>query len=153
MSEKRSEGQGAAGRSGDGRKERSVTVIICVEERGGMLFNGKRLQDVAALHGACGGELWMNEYSDELFSRYGVSGQICDADFLSKAGADDLCFVEDCDLRPYRDKITCIVRYCWNRRYPADLRFDEALLEGFSLIETREFPGSSHEKITREVYR
>ena len=46
-----------------------------------------------------------------------------------------------------------IILYRWNRKYPADFRFDINLEDSeWKLAETREFTGSSHEKITEEVY-
>ena len=46
-----------------------------------------------------------------------------------------------------------LVIYRWNRHYPADVRWEPDLSSlGFTLQETTEFPGTSHEKITREVY-
>ena len=46
-----------------------------------------------------------------------------------------------------------LVIYRWNRHYPADVRWDPDLdALGFVLRETADFPGTSHEKITREVY-
>jgi len=46
-----------------------------------------------------------------------------------------------------------VVCYRWNRHYPADQYFDIDLSAmGFALSESEDFPGKSHEKITREVY-
>lgn len=144
--------------TGKEEREKRMHIILCVDDRFGMLFNGRRLsRDSALVKDAvkfCRGEkLWVNEYSDGLFSRYGCSAQICDPDFLKNAGPRDFCFVENSDPAPYREKIAGIILYRWNRRYPADIFFDVSLLEGRNLIERTEFPGSSHEKITREVYR
>ena len=44
-----------------------------------------------------------------------------------------------------------IILYHWNRHYPSDLKFD-LTMDGYKLNETVEFEGSSHEKITKEVY-
>ena len=50
-------------------------------------------------------------------------------------------------------KVTELVIYRWNRHYPSDIRWEPDLKAmGFVLQETGEFPGTSHEKITREVY-
>ena len=81
-------------------------IILCVDDRLGMLFNGRRLsRDSALVEDAVklckGSKLWVNEYSDGLFSRYGYSVQICDPDFPENAGTDDFCFMEDCDPAPY----------------------------------------------------
>lgn len=46
-----------------------------------------------------------------------------------------------------------VVLYRWNRHYPADRYFDIDLSAmGFSIYEIMDFPGRSHETITREVY-
>ena len=74
-----------------------------------------------------------------------------DLDFLTKAGAEEFCFVEGENLAGYEGKITEIVLYRWNRDYPADLFF-EVDLSKWELEERKEFSGYSHEKITREIY-
>ena len=54
----------------------------------------------------------------------------------------------------YLSKIEKVAVYRWNRLYPSDLRLDlETLLRGRHMISRREFPGSSHERITEEVYQ
>ena len=45
-----------------------------------------------------------------------------------------------------------VVLYHWNRTYPSDRRFPLPLA-GWTLARREEFSGSSHEKITKEVYR
>lgn len=45
-----------------------------------------------------------------------------------------------------------LVLYRWNRSYPGDVTFPWPLT-GWKLVETADFPGTSHEKITEEVYR
>jgi hypothetical protein len=45
------------------------------------------------------------------------------------------------------------VVYRWNRRYPGDVFFDlDVSAAPWRCVETEEFVGSSHEKITKEVY-
>ena len=72
-------------------------------------------------------------------------------DFLALAGPNDFCFVENADLTPYQDKITGIILYHWNREYPADHHFSLEMTH-FMLHAIADFPGSSHETITEEVY-
>lgn len=120
-----------------------------------MLFNRRRVsrdrrqqEDLLAL---CGdGRLWMDGYSAPLFS-WAAARVTVDEDFLEKAGAGELCFVEDRALAPAVDRVEAVVLYRWNRAYPADVRLDLDL-SGFQLAERTEFPGNSHEKITREFY-
>ncbi len=54
-----------------------------------------------------------------------------------------------------RDSIKELVKdKKWNRTYPSDLYFDiNVQNEQWELIESEEFQGSSHEKITKEIYR
>lgn len=73
--------------------------------------------------------------------------------FLQLASAGDYCFVEDSDIHPYMDRVEKIILYKWNRHYPADHYFDISLLDGWVLNDIVDFKGSSHEKITREVYQ
>ena len=73
--------------------------------------------------------------------------------FLEKAGAGEFCFVENCEIAPYLDRIEEVWVYRWNRHYPADARFPmDAVRARWRLKGTCDFPGSSHEMITEEVY-
>ena len=51
------------------------------------------------------------------------------------------------------DRVEKIILYKWNRHYHADHYFDISLLDGWVLNDIVDFKGSSHEKITREVYQ
>ena len=55
------------------------------------------------------------------------------------------------DLSGEEERIQEIYLYRWNRDYPADVYFPVDL-SGWNCVETKEFAGSSHEKITRERY-
>ena len=68
---------------------------------------------------------------------------------IEKAGQGEYCF---CELQLPQSGVETIIVYRWNRHYPADQIFPEEWLQCRSLKESREFAGSSHEKITREVY-
>ena len=51
------------------------------------------------------------------------------------------------------EKLEQIIVYRWNRHYPADFYFGIALeTPAWTRIRTEEFAGSSHEKITKDVY-
>ncbi|MBR0449653.1 MAG: hypothetical protein IIX30_02435, partial [Clostridia bacterium] len=66
---------------------------------------------------------------------------------------DDVCFIENVDINPYIKEIDSITLYRWNRVYPRDLSFDTGILaNGFTMRETCDFEGYSHEKITKEVF-
>ena len=93
----------------------------------------------------------MNAYSSKLFVD---AGDICvDEKFLNHAQKDDYCFVEDQDVSSYTDKLEKVFVFKWNRHYPADIHFPLDLTAApWKLVQTEEFPGNSHEKITMEVY-
>ena len=118
------------------------------------MFFGKRqsqdrLQRAEMLNLIGENRLWISPYSSTLFeSAENIS---VDDNFLSKASENDYCFIEDnpIDL----SNVSTVVVYNWNRHYPADKYFDHDLkANGFNLISKRDFEGSSHEKITEEIY-
>ena len=74
-----------------------------------------------------------------------------DESFLEKAGPGEPCFVEDRSVAPFAGRVERVVLYRWGRAYPADLYWDLSL-EGWTLARREEFPGFSHEIITKEVY-
>ena len=103
-------------------------------------------------------KLWMNGYSAKMFEK-DESEQvrkclIVDEDFLKKAAKGEYCFAESdpCgkDMFPDTTQVDSVILYKWNRVYPADQYFAMDL-SGWKLVETVEFPGSSHEKITEEI--
>lgn len=92
----------------------------------------------------------MSSYSKPLFADC-RNEIICGENFTELAEKDDFCFAENIDPAAFESKIQKIILYKWNRRYPSDLKFTVDL-SGWRLSETTDFQGSSHEKITEEVY-
>ena len=134
-----------------------MKIAICLDERNGMMFAGRRqsmdrIMRQEFLRDIGDAKLWMNTYSASMFSE--AADRICvDEDFLQKAAPDDWCFVENVDVTEFADRIGCIMVFRWNVLYPADMRFPENIFcKRWKLIHQREFSGSSHEKITQEVY-
>lgn len=133
-----------------------MNVVLCIENRGGMLFNHRRLsQDRAVrahiLKDAAGQKLWMNAYSAGQFTEEERAHISLAEDFLERAESGDFCFVEDQDITPYAAKIERIILYLWNRDYPSDMQFTFDLSE-WHCIAREDFSGYSHEKLTREVF-
>lgn len=134
-----------------------MTIAVCVDNRGGMMFNGRRLSrdrgliaDLLALAGDK--TVRAAPFSAALFNVAGAHVTVSD-DFLDAAGAGDVCFVENAAAAPYMDRVERFVIYRWNRDYPSDMSLDVRPEEyGLRLVESRDFAGSSHESITREVY-
>lgn len=138
-----------------------MIVIACVDNNMGMLFNQRRQSQDKVLREkilqCCKGKkLWMNAYSYKQFEGQAVNKDmtICVAeDFLNRAEAGDYCFVENTDVANCSDKIEQIIIYCWNRDYPADSYFTVLVhSKPWRLLSREDFCGSSHEKITEEVY-
>ena len=130
-----------------------------------MMFNHRRQSQDRVLRKRIleltgGKKLWMNAYSQKQFLQVNgnmskeqeQSGQIqADEAFLEKAGPGEPCFVEDRSVAPFAGRVERVVLYRWDRAYPADLYWDLSL-EGWTLARREEFPGFSHEIITKEVY-
>ena len=131
-----------------------MKLCLCIDKKRGMMFFGKRpsqdrVQRAQMLALIADAKLWVSKYSAPLFE--GVENIIVDDDYMYKAQVNDYCFVEDKDV----DLKNCstLVIYNWNRHYPADKFFMfDPKKEGFKLISTRDFVGSSHEKITEEIF-
>ena len=131
-----------------------MNAIVCVDNRQGMLFNHRRQSRDQALKDFLlnlAGEkgLHMNHFSEKLFE--GSPNIHIAEDFLDCAREDDFCFVEDHLLKPYENKIHSLIVCRWNRDYPGDF-FLDLDYSGRKLVFAEEFPGTSHEKITVEVY-
>lgn len=140
-----------------------MILITCVDNNMGMLFNHRRQSQDRVLKerilkSASGKIFWMNHYSENQFKEFenyinNSQNYNIDEHFLSKAACNDICFVEDCSVAPFEQKIEKIILYKWNRDYPDDFYFDIPLSEhGWKLISSEDFVGSSHDKITEEIY-
>ncbi len=132
-----------------------MKLIFCIDKKNGVLFFGKRqsqdsvLRDWIVNH-TRDSKLWMSSYSAQQFSE--LSGYIADDNYLDNAETDDYCFIED---KGYNlDNTNEIILCHWNRRYQADKFFDVDLkANGFKKVKSEDIVGSSHEKITIEIYK
>lgn len=131
-----------------------MNVIICLDDKNGILFNKRRQSRDKVicdrvLELAKNSVLWMNKYSSKLF----LSDKInVDSDFLSKAGSGDYCFVESDEFLACHRRIEKVIVYRWNKVYPSDEKISEDFLRGRKMVQSADFVGSSHEKITEEIY-
>ncbi len=128
-------------------------IILCLDDRNGMLFNRRRLSSDRVVCQRVAenaqGKLWMNSYSAKLFADH----EICiDEDFLQKADLGDSCFVESPDFVEKAENIESITVYRWNRAYPSDKKIPADVLAQWHLSASTDFPGNSHETITEEKY-
>ena len=134
-----------------------MIVAVCLDVSGGMMFHGRRQSRDRAvadrLTQICAGKkLWMNLYSKGLYGSLCGMEIAADPAYLERAKAGEYCLVESDRLAPYLEKIEKLIVFWWNRKYPSDVWLDLDLAE-WEIIERREFCGSSHDKITEEVYR
>ncbi len=122
-----------------------MKVIVCVDDNLGILFNKRRvskdskiIEDIISNYE----DIYINEYSKELFiDNYIVSDKL----------EEGINFVENNSLLGMEDKITEVIIYYFNRKYPSDLKL-ELDLNKYNEVSKTEFVGSSHDKITKVVY-
>ncbi len=131
-----------------------MKLIFCIEKGNGMMFFGKRLSKDGVLNQKLlkivnGTPLWVSKYSAPLFE--GADNVIVDNGYPERAGENDYCFVEDCGY--CLEKANEIILCNFNRKYPADKFFDiDLTASGFKKVSSENIVGSSHEKITLEIY-
>lgn len=130
-------------------------LVACVDDCMGMLFHHRRVsrdkkvsQDILDM--CKDKKLYIEESSALLFSEF--PGERIRT--IKEISAADLkgqyVFLEDPE-KIQESETETIILYRWNRKYPADHYFSIDLTQ-WKLMETTEFPGNSHEKITKERY-
>ena len=127
-----------------------MTLYICLDDRNGLQFNRRRQsRDSAVLEdirSQLTGNLLIDPFSEKLIRESEIP---C---VLPPETAEDF-FAEAIPSEELLARTKKLVIYRWNRHYPADIRWEPDLTAmGFTLLETTDFPGTSHETITREVY-
>lgn len=134
-----------------------MNIICIVDDHNGMMFNHRRLSrdhilNEKILDISSHTTLRAAPYSEDLFDS--SSDIIFSEDFLDEAQPGDICFVEDRMLQPYSHQIDTFYLFHWNRSYPSDLKLDFLPSENsFSLRKSEDFPGSSHDRITLEIWQ
>lgn len=132
-----------------------MTAIVCVEDRGGILFLKRRVsrdrevyRDIAENYD----KIYMTSYSLPLFDGVKIEAGIRLSP-ISEGQHGDVCFVESGEIADRIHRISRLVIYRWNSRYPSDVKLGfEPEDMGFSHLSTTEFAGYSHEKITKDIY-
>ena len=127
-----------------------MNLYICLDDRNGLLFNKRRQsRDSAVLEdirSQLTGKLLIEPFSEKLIREAEIPY------VLPPETAEDF-FAENVPSEEVLETVRKLVIYRWNRHYPSDIRWEPDLKAmGFAPPETAEFPGTSHEKITREVY-
>ena len=131
-----------------------MTLILCLDDRGGMSFNRRRQSRDAAIlediRASLTGPLLVTAYSVPLLEEAKIPWALM-ADPLPEEGQ---CFPEIGPVpQELLDRASALVIYRWNRLYPSDVLWDtDPASLGFVRTQTLEFAGRSHERITKEVY-
>ncbi len=132
-----------------------MILYVCLDDRNGMLFNHRRQsRDAAVLEDLrrCAVPLYIDRFSEKLMASAGIPCEIAPED-LSLLPGNAHFFLENRTPARVLPLVSSLVLYRWNRHYPADVCWDiDLAAAGFRLTQTRDFPGKSHETITREVY-
>ena len=133
-----------------------MKLIVCLSEEDGMMFNHRRQSRdrvlIADMIRHVGNTpLWVSPYSAPLFGEDCSSLRV-DANPVLAAGETEYCFAEDTPLPKNLANANEILIYRWNRLYPADVYFT-CDTSAFTLIQSEDFVGSSHDSITKEIWK
>ena len=132
------------------RSSDNMTLYICLDDRNGLQFNHRRQSRDSALleniRSQLSGNLLIDPFSEKMIREAEIPY------VLPPETAEDY-FAEDVPPEEILSGTGRLVIYRWNRHYPSNITWEPDLESlGFVLEETSEFPGTSHETITREVY-
>lgn len=133
-----------------------MILSICVDNRMGMTFNGRRQSQDSILRErivqlSSKSKLWMSHYSKSQFKDIPASNINISDNLIIDAEKTDFCFIENENTKGLEEYAEMIILYKWNRAYPYDKKLDIDLTK-WKCVQITEFAGSSHSKITEEVY-
>ena len=134
-----------------------MKLIVCLDERRGMMFAGRRqsrdkrvTEDI--LRDLNGGVLYISPYSQKLLADSGADIRVAlDPIAAARQERDATVFLEDRAAPASTDGIDAVTVYLWGETYPSDLTFDMDL-SAYRRRAVITFRGNSHEKITKEIY-
>lgn len=128
-----------------------MRIIICLDDKNGMMFNNRRLSRDAVV---C--EDIITNLADESLKLLTYSVPLFEAFSEKITVVEDVCgegvfFVENKDIQQLLPEIEEIIVYGWNRVYPSDF-ICNVDFSVFHIKSQVEFKGNSHEKITKTIY-
>lgn len=135
-----------------------MKLIVCVDDRMGVMFNKRRQSKDAKVREDIlsmleeGKKLLVSPYTAKQFLEEEQEKLYVSETFLSEATEEDICFIEDGDVSELEDKIEHIILYRWNRHYPSDKYFTLDL-SNYDLVSSIDFVGNSHPEMLKEEYR
>lgn len=136
---------------------KKITAAITVDDKMGIAFNKRRQsRDKNLIEDLCkktDGTIYVSSYSAPLFDEH--KDRICILDDpIASCPDGGTCFIEMTHLSEHLDDISELIVYHWNRHYPSDKKLDISITEcGYKMIAKYEFVGSSHDKITKGIYK
>lgn len=133
-----------------------MEIIVCLDNNKGMLFNNRRqsrdskvFEDISTY---LRGELLIDKFSEKLISSTNLPYKNFE-NIVTDCNTNSILFIENRSVKEIISQIDRVIVYWWNRDYPSDFSFDIDLIqEGFRSVSIIEFAGSSHEKITKEIF-
>lgn len=135
-----------------------MILMVVVDDNNGMMFNHRRQSQDSVLRERIlqmseKSVLWINGYTEKQFGDIPSYVRVSDA-LLNEAANGEFCFIEDMGVASYSENIEEFIIFRWNRKYPGDMKLDFLPQDhGMELVESEDFKGSSHEKITMEIWR
>ena len=135
-----------------------MKLIVCVDDRMGVMFNKRRQSKDAKVREDIlsmleeGKKLFVSPYTAKQFLPEEQEKLQVSETFLFDATEEDSCFIEDSDVFELGDKINHIILYRWNRHYPSD-RYFTLDLSNYELVSSIDFVGNSHPEMLKEEYR
>lgn len=136
---------------------KKITVALCTDPRGGMMFNNRRqvkdaevVSDAVARFGE--GGIFITQYSARLLE--GCEHVTVCAEPIKECAEGGLCFIEDPDRLSGCEDVERLVVYTWGLPYPADkyIPFKPDDL-GFKRISKEKLSTAVHQKVIREVFK
>lgn len=135
---------------------KKISLALCIDSRGGMMFNKRRQMKDAELvryivekHG--GGGIFIHPFSEKLFSGYG--GVTVSSDPVADCNEGGLCFIEDPSHITSLDSVDKIIVFNFGIPYPADTYLEISPEErGFKKISRDKLKTAVHNRLTKEVY-
>ena len=94
-----------------------MTVIFCLDDNRGMLFNNRRLSRDAMvfedIKTYLKGALLINEFSEKLVASSGINYELF-KNFVTKPDFETIYYIENVSVKEHLDKIDRIIVYWWN---------------------------------------
>ncbi len=132
-----------------------MTLILCLDQKDGMLFNKRRQTfDYELLDMICKsfkGKLFISSFSEKYFGQRSVTVL---SSPLTDAPSESAVFIENEDVTPFIGNIDKIIIYRFGCVYPADTYFTVKPLEsGFRLAGRIKFSTEVHKDMFKEIYK